>query len=273
MHDAKSKAGSSVIGRTAKSRKTAAKPRPTNTRESLSSGSQLLHPLVLEKSRFQEIVNELNFVCQVFRQDNLDEFTTVANIYRERLKEFQDILAELRKEKELQDTAVADVYSGYINPDLTRAFIDKLLRVAILEVGLASNARSGTQKMPEEGYLSAPEPPQQEAPVQTSPSQIAKETILLLQSSETRRRGRPPKSERGTARAGLRPFVIKLSKQELQQLERMRRRTGVATAAEAMRAALRTFELIVDALLRGQEVVLQDPKNPQRREYLKIGGA
>jgi hypothetical protein len=40
-----------------------------------------------------------------------------------------------------------------------------------------------------------------------------------------------------------------------------------------MRAALRTFELIVDALLRGQEVVLQDPKNPQRREYLKIGGA
>jgi hypothetical protein len=126
-------------------------------------------------------------------------------------------------------------------------------------------------KASETGRLLASEPPSQEVPVSPAPTQLARETILLLPPSEKRRRGRPPKNAKKSSRTKLKPFVLKLSIQELERLERMRRRSGASTAADAIRAALRTFETIVDALLRGQDVVLQDPKDSQKREYLKLG--
>ncbi|HLL26921.1 MAG TPA: hypothetical protein VKT73_04635 [Xanthobacteraceae bacterium] len=110
----------------------------------------------------------------------------------------------------------------------------------------------------------ASEPPSEEAHLHHN--QL--ETVLLLPKNESVQRGRPSGKER---RVKLRPFMVKLTDQEYQRLEKLRRRTSAVSAADTIRAALRAYDAVVEAARAGSNIVFENPKNPRKRVYLKLG--
>jgi len=217
-----------------------------------------LHPIVIEKEQYQQVVDTLNFVCQVFREDNAtSEPTAVRELYYERLGELDDALASFRR-------------AGRTSPELRRTFLDALLRVAILESGLVSNPDSGATKTPERGYFVESGPLPEEALLNNKThNHVKRETVLFLPRQETIRRGRPRKEDK-SKRLKLRPVLVKLSEEEFERLEKLRRHTTAMSSVETIRAALRVYEAIVEAVRRGKDVVFEDPENRSKRAYLKL---
>jgi hypothetical protein len=135
-----------------------------------------------------------------------------------------------------------------------------------------SRSGSGAEKAPVPGYLPTSEPPSEEAQVGNNRPQII-ENILFIQKQKPMRRGGRPPRRGGKKSKGpkLRMFGIKLTPEEFALIEDLRTRTGVFSAADTIRGALRTYDVITAAIDAGEDVILEDPKNKASRKYLKLG--
>jgi hypothetical protein len=133
-----------------------------------------------------------------------------------------------------------------------------------------SRSGSGAEKAPVLGHLPASEPPSEEAQVGNRPQMIGN-TLFIQKQEPMRRGGRPPRHGKKKPKGPkLRMFGIKLTPQEFALIEDLRTRTGVFSAADTIRGALRTYDVITAAIDAGKDVILEDPKDKADRKYLKL---
>ena len=142
-------------------------------------------------------------------------------------------------------------------------------RIAVLPLG-ESLSGTGADNAPGKGRYPASEPPLQEAQVSTNQHRVVGNTLFIDKQKTLRRGGRPAKGARKAKGSKLRMFGVKLTDEEFALIEKLRKRTGVFSAAETIRGALRTYDVITGAIDAGQEVIIEHPKRKSDRKYLKF---